>query len=183
VHMVIGVPAPSAVSPKRHACMLMNAVLGGSMSSWLFQEVREKRGLAYDIQSYMIPYTHVGLLGVYVGMNRKKVPDVLRLVFEAFSRLGDELLGETELRAVKEQLKGNYLLGMESTDNRMTRLARNEVYFQRHVSEEEVIANLEAVTSEDIRVLAAELFSPDVLSVAAIGRIKEKDITLRTVRN
>ena len=84
---------------------------------------------------------------------------------------------ENELRAIKEQLKGNFLLSMESTDNRMTRLARNEVYFKRHVSEEEVVANLDAVTSEDIKTLAAELFTPEVLSVAAIGKIKDKDIT------
>ncbi len=177
VHMVLGVPAPSAVSAKRHACMLMNAVLGGSMSSWLFQEIREKRGLAYDIQSYLVPYAQVGLLGVYVGTDSEKVPEVLHLICEAFSRLGGDLLPGEKLRAIKEQLKGNFLLGMESTDNRMTRLARNEVYHKRHVTEEEVIANLDAVTSEDIRGLAAELFIPEVLSVAAIGRIKEKDIS------
>ena len=87
-HMVIGVPAPSAVSPQRHACLLMNAILGGSMSSRLFQEVREKRGLAYDIQSYLIPYTNTGMLGVYVGMDHKKIPEVMNLILEAFYRLG-----------------------------------------------------------------------------------------------
>jgi predicted Zn-dependent peptidase len=85
-------------------------------------------------------------------------------------------LEEKELRAVKEMLKGNFLLSMESTDNRMSRLARNEVYFQRHVPAEEVTANIDAVTSAEVRDLAAELFDPALLSVAAIGRIKEKDI-------
>jgi len=176
VHMVIGVPAPSATSSKRHASMLMNAVLGGAMSSRLFQEIREKRGLAYEIQSYLTPYTNAGMLGVYVGTDHVKIPEVMRLILEAFGRLEDELLDEKELLAVKEMIKGNFLLSMESTDNRMTRLARNEVYFKRHVSAEEVIADLEAVSGEDIRELAAEIFDPKVLSVAAIGRIKEEEI-------
>ena len=176
VHMVIGAPAPSAISSKRHASMLMNAVLGGAMSSRLFQEIREKRGLAYEIQSYLTPYTNAGMLGVYVGTDHVKIPEVMRLILEAFGRLEDELLDEKGLLAVKEMIKGNFLLSMESTDNRMTRLARNEVYFKRHVSAEEVIADLEAVSGEDIRKLAAEIFDPSVLSVAAIGRIKEEEI-------
>jgi predicted Zn-dependent peptidase len=177
VHVMLGVPAPSAVNPKRYACMLLNAVVGGSMSSRLFQEVREKRGLAYEIQSYMNPYADVGLFGVYVGTDPQKVPHVMGLILETFSRLGEERLEEKELRNVKELLKGNFLLSMESTDNRMTRLARNEVYFKCHVSAEEVIAKLEAVSCEDIRSLAAELFNPAAISVAAIGRIKEEEIT------
>ncbi|MCX5830642.1 MAG: pitrilysin family protein [Deltaproteobacteria bacterium] len=177
VHLVIGVPAPSAVSPQRHAGMLLNAILGGSMSSWLFQEVREKRGLAYEIQSYLTSYTKEGLLGVYVGTDAEKIPEVMNIILDAFRRFKDRPLEENELRAVKEMLKGNFLLSMESTDNRMSRLARNEVYFQRHVPAEEVTANIDAVTSAEVRDLAAELFDPAVLSVAAIGRIKERDIT------
>lgn len=176
VHMTIGVPAPSAVSPRRHAAMLLNAVLGGSMSSRLFQEVREKRGLAYEIQSYLAPYTNAGLLGVYVGTDRAKIPDVMRLILDAFRRMTNEPLDKKELRAAQEMIKGNFLLSMESTDHRMTRLARSEVYFKRHISAEEVIAGIEAVTSADIRELAAELFDPAALSVAAIGRIAERDI-------
>lgn len=176
VHMVIGVPAPSAVSPKRHACMLLNAILGGSVSSWLFQEVREKRGLAYEIQSYLAPYTNVGLLGVYVGTSTERIPDVMNIIMDAFGRFKDRLLEEKEIRAAKEMLKGNFLLSMESTDNRMTRLARNEFYFKRHVSAEEVTAGIDAVTREDVRKLANDLFDPAALSVAAIGRIKEKEV-------
>ena len=176
VHMIIGVPAPSAVSPKRFAGMLLNAILGGSMSSWLFQEVREKRGLAYEIQSYLTSYTKEGLLGVYVGTDAEKITDVMNIILDAFSRFKERLLEEKELRAIKEMLKGNFLLSMESTDNRMTRLARNEVYFQRHVSAEEVTASIDAVTSAEVRELAAEIFVPAALSVAAIGRVKEKDI-------
>jgi len=177
VHMVIGAPAPSAVSAKRHACMLLNAVLGGSMSSWLFQEVREKRGLAYEIQSYLAPYRQGGMLGVYVGTEAEKITDVLTIILESFRRFKDRPLEEREIRAVREMLKGNLLLGMESTDNRMTRLARNEFYFKRQVSVEEITASIDAVTSDEVRELAAELFDPAHLSAAAIGRIGKRDIT------
>jgi predicted Zn-dependent peptidase len=156
--------------------MLLNATLGGSMSSWLFQEVREKRGLAYEIQSYLTSYAKEGLLGVYVGTDAEKVPEVMDIILAAFRRFKDRPLKEKELRAVQEMLKGNFLLSMESTDNRMSRLARNEVYFQRHVPVEEVTAGIDAVTSAEIRELAAELFDPSALSVAAIGKIKEKDL-------
>jgi predicted Zn-dependent peptidase len=176
VHLVIGVPAPSAVSPHRYAGMLLNAILGGSMSSWLFQEVREKRGLAYEIQSYLTSYAKEGLLGVYVGTDTEKVPEVMKIILDAFRRFQERLLEEKELRAVKEMLKGNFLLSMESTDNRMSRLARNEVYFQRHVPAEEVTAAIDAVTSAEVRELAAALFDPAALSVAAIGKVREKDI-------
>ncbi|MDP2268302.1 MAG: pitrilysin family protein, partial [Deltaproteobacteria bacterium] len=177
VHLVIGVPAPSAVSPQRFAGMLLNAILGGSMSSWLFQEVREKRGLAYEIQSYLTSYAKEGLLGVYVGTDAEKLSEVMNIILDAFRRFKDRLLEEKELRAIKEMLKGNFLLSMESTDNRMSRLARNEIYFQRHVSAEEVTASIDAVTSAEVRELAAELFDPAALSVAAIGKVREKDIT------
>ncbi len=176
VHMVIGLPAPSALSPRRHAGLLLNAVLGGSMSSWLFQEVREKRGLAYDIQSYLSSYAQEGLLGVYVGADAGNISEVMDIIRAAFGRFKDRPLAESEISAIKEMLKGNLLLSMESTDNRMTRLARNEFYFNRQVSVEEVVAEIDAVTSTEVRDLAAELFIPSALSVAAIGRIKEAEM-------
>jgi predicted Zn-dependent peptidase len=176
-HILIGAPAPSAASPNRYACLLLNSILGGSMSSWLFQEVREKRGLAYEIQSYLASYTNVGLLGVYVGTDAEKIPDVMNIILDAFSRFKDRLLEDEKIHAAKEMFKGNFLLSMESTDNRMTRLARNEFYFKRDVTVKEVTAGIEAVTGEDVLKLANELFDPAAISVAAIGRIKEKQMS------
>ena len=173
VHLIIGAPAPSAVSPERHAGFLLNAVLGGSMSSWLFQEIREKRGLAYAIYSYLTAYMDTGLFGVYVGTGSEKVREVLGLVREGMKRFSSELLSETELRSAKELIKGNYLLGMESTDNRMTGLARNEICFGRQVTPEEVIARIDAVDREAIRSLAERMFRSDALTVAAIGPVSE----------
>jgi predicted Zn-dependent peptidase len=173
VHLIIGAPAPSAVSPERHAGFLLNAVLGGSMSSWLFQEIREKRGLAYAIYSYFTSYLDAGLFGIYVGTGGDKVREVLGLVREGMERFSSKPLTEKELRSAKELIKGNYLLGMESTDNRMTGLARNEICFGRQVTPEEVIARIDRVNQNDISSLAARMFRPDTLTVAALGPVSE----------
>jgi predicted Zn-dependent peptidase len=178
VHLVIGAPGPSALSPERHAGFLLNAVLGGSMSSWLFQEIREKRGLAYAIYSYLTSYMDTGLFGIYVGTGSEKVREVLGLIREGMKRFSSELLTESELLSAKELIKGNYLLGMESTDNRMTGLARNEICFGRQVTPEEVIARIDAVDREAIRSLASGMFRSDALTVAAIGPISEDDLVL-----
>ena len=176
VHLIIGSPAPSAVSPERHAGFLLNAVLGGSMSSWLFQEIREKRGLAYAIYSYLTSYRDTGLFGIYVGTGSEKVREVLGLIRGGMERFSAELLTEKELRSAKELIKGNFLLGMESTDNRMTGLAKNEILFGRHVPPEEVVEKIDAVGREEIRSLAGGLFRPDTLTIAAIGPVDEEDL-------
>ena len=174
VHLLIGSPAPSAVSPERHAAFLLNSVLGGSMSSRLFQEIREKRGLAYEIYSYLTPYRDAGLFGIYLGTGRDRVREVLGLVRECQERSCSERLTEKELRSAKELIKGNFLLGMESTDNRMTALARNELCFGRQVTPEEIIEQIEAVGSEQIRMLAGKMFRPEALTVAALGPVSEE---------
>jgi predicted Zn-dependent peptidase len=174
VHLIIGAPAPTAVSPERHAGFLLNAVLGGSMSSWLFQEIREKRGLAYAIYSYLTSYMDTGLFGIYAGTGSDKVREVLGLIREGMERFSSELLTETELRSAKELIKGNFLLGMESTDNRMTGLARNEMCFGRQVPPEEVIARIDGVEPDEIRSLAARMFGSDGLTVAALGPVSEE---------
>jgi predicted Zn-dependent peptidase len=174
VHLLIGSPAPSAVSPERHAAFLLNSVLGGSMSSRLFQEIREKRGLAYEVYSYLTPYMDAGLLGIYLGTGRDRVREVMGLVRECLERSCSERLTEEELRSAKELIKGNFLLGMESTDNRMTALARNELCFGRQVTPEEIIEQIEAVGSEQIRMLAGKMFRPEALTVAALGPVSEE---------
>jgi predicted Zn-dependent peptidase len=180
VHMIMGTLAPSAVSPERYAGFLLNAVLGGSMSSRLFQEIREKRGLAYAINSFISPYMDVGLLGIYAGTSEEKVPLVVSLILEELKRLRHELLTEKEMAQVKELIKGNFLLSMESTDSRMIRLAKNEISFGRHVPEDDVIAAIDAVAAEDIRKLAFEIFRAGAISIAATGRLSEKDIALNS---
>jgi predicted Zn-dependent peptidase len=146
------------------------------MSSWLFQEIREKRGLAYAIYSYFTSYLDAGLFGIYVGTGSDKVREVLGLVREGMERFSSKPLTEKELRSAKELIKGNYLLGMESTDNRMTGLARNEICFGRQVTPEEVIARIDGVNHNDIMSLASMMFRPDALTVAALGPVSEADL-------
>jgi predicted Zn-dependent peptidase len=176
VHLIVGAPAPSAVNPDRHAAFLLNAILGGSMSSRLFQEIREKRGLAYDIGSYLMPYRDAGMFGVYAGTDGARVREVLGLIREGLERSGAELLTEKELRSAKELIKGNFLLGMESTDNRMTGLAKSEIYFGRQMTPEEIIERIDAVGCEEIRSLAGRMFRRETLTVAALGPVSEEDL-------
>jgi len=159
----------------------MNAVLGGSMSSRLFQEIREKRGLAYAVHSYITPYMDTGMLAVYVGTGKEEVPEVLGLILNELMRLTGESLTGRELQGAKELIKGNFLLSMESTDNRMTRLAKNEICFGRHVPPEEVTAAIDAVTDGDVLTLARELFNPSTISISAIGPVSERDLTLHVL--
>lgn len=177
VHVIVGTPAPSSVNPRRYAGFLMNAVLGGSMSSRLFQEIREKRGLAYAVHSYLTPYLDAGMLGIYVGTSDDKVREVVGVILDEMIRLTNEPLTEQELRGAKELIKGNFLLSMESTDNHMTRLAKNEICFARQIPIEETVSAIDAVESQDVLTLAQELFNPDQVSVAATGRVSEKDLT------
>jgi len=176
VHLIVGATAPAAIDRTRHAAFLLNAILGGSMSSRLFQEIREKRGLAYEVGSYLTSYRDAGIFGVYVATETAHVSEALGVIKEEMARCATELMSEKELKSAKELLKGNYLLGMESTDNRMSGLARSEIYFGRHITPEEVVTNIDAVQREEIRSLAGLIFRADALTVAALGPVSEDDL-------
>ncbi|MCG6536551.1 MAG: insulinase family protein, partial [Syntrophales bacterium LBB04] len=178
VNIVIGTVGPSAVSASRYPCFLMNAALGGSMSSRLFQEIRERRGLAYTIHSYMVPYMDAGMLGIYVGTGGDKVAEVINLILKELKGLREDLLTEQEMHVARELVKGNFLLSMESTDNRMTKLAKNEICFGRNIPPEEVLARIDEVSRENIRDLAGEIFTPGTVCLAALGPVGEADVAL-----
>jgi predicted Zn-dependent peptidase len=178
IHLIVGCPALSSTSPRRYASFLLNAVLGGSMSSRLFQEIREKRGLAYAIHSYLSTYADTGMLGIYAGTGRDGIRDVVGLIFDELLRMTRTSLTERELASAKELIKGNFLLSMESTDTRMTRLARNEIAFGEHIPVETVLRSIDRVTAEDVQALAVEIFDPSAVGLAAIGPVSEKDLTL-----
>lgn len=175
-HMVIGTLGPSAASPKRFPGLVLNAMLGGSMSSRLFQEVREKRGLVYTIHSFLAPYRDAGMIGIYAGTGEETVGEVLSVTQDIIAGLCEEKVSAQEIQSARELIKGNFLLSMESTDNRMTRLARNEICLGRYMSEEEVVARIDEVSAESVRELAAEFFQPATMSLAAIGRISENEL-------
>lgn len=176
-HIIVGTTAPPSTSQLRFPALLMNIVLGGSMSSKLFQEIREKRGLAYSISSYLVPYRDSGILGIYVATSEDKVKDVIGLILEELDKFRVNLLTDKELHSAKELVKGNLLLSMESTDNRMTKLAKDNILFGRNIPVEEIVSNIEAVSREDIKNLAGDIFSFDTISLAALGKVSEKDIT------
>jgi predicted Zn-dependent peptidase len=140
LHLCLGMDGLPHAHEDRYAISLLNAMLGGSMSSRLFQEVREKRGLAYSIYSYQASYRDCGLLVVYAGTSPESSNQVVDLIRAECARLRDEPVDPIDLQQAKDQLKGNLLLGLEGTSSRMTRLAKMEIYFQRNHELDEIIA-------------------------------------------
>lgn len=176
VHLLLGTQGFSVVHPRRYAFTILNTILGGGMSSRLFQEVREKRGLAYSVYSFASSFVDSGLLGVYVGTGDHTLNRVLQVILREMKRLAENSIRPKELRSAKEQLKGNLLLSLESTDSRMSRLAKNEIFFHRFVSTEEIIEGIEKVSAEEISSLAQEIFRPDSFSLTVLGPVTEKTI-------
>ena len=152
------------------------------MSSRLFQEIREKRGLAYSVYSYLNTYSDTGYLSVYVGTGEGEYKQVIGLVRDELGRLKDNLIDTEELQSAKEQIKGNLVLGMESTDSWMTKLAKNEIYFGRDVTIDEVMESIDAVTAEGVRGLAQKMFTRDSLALAIVGGVDKEDIPVELLK-
>jgi predicted Zn-dependent peptidase len=171
VHLCLGARAYPQAHPDRYACYLLNTVLGGSMSSRLFQKVREKRGLAYSISSGVTAYTDTGLLTVYAGTRLESAPEVVRLTLEEIRRLRDERLGDEELRRAKDHVKGGLLLSLEGSNARMNHLARQELYFGRQLPMDEIMQGIEAVSADDVRRVAAEIFGGR-LAASVLGNLR-----------
>ena len=174
VHICLGAKGVHTTDPRRHACVLLNVLLGGNMSSRLFQEIRERRGLAYAIFSFASSYSDTGLLGVYVGVDKSNTQEVLRLIAKEMKCLKEKPIDDSELKNVKEHLKGGLYLAAESTDNQMTRLAHNEINFGRHVPLQELVDEIEKVTAQDILRLAQDTFQHSATSLALLGPINKK---------
>ena len=178
VHICLGGKAPHLSSDLRFAGAILNTILGGSMSSRLFQEIREKRGLAYSVYSFLSGYIDTGLLGVYVGTDPKEVNSVLGLVNKEIKRILKGELSESDLAEAREHLIGGILLGAESPDSRMMRLAKNEYVFGRYVDFDEMVAQLEKVTVEDVIAIAKETFQDQAVSLVVLGPVNEEDLDL-----
>lgn len=176
-HILLGAPAYSNSHEKRYACYLMNTVMGGGMSSHLFQNIREKRGLAYAVFSGLSTFRDVGYLTVYAGTAKENVPQVIRLVVEEFRRMKTELLAEEEIQRAKDYLKGSMLLGLESSSSRMSNLARQEMYFGRHVSMDEIAQRVDAVTREEVLEVANELLDCSRLGLTILGPMNGVNIS------
>ncbi len=172
MHVCLGVPGVSQLAEERYAAYLLNTALGGGMSSRLFQEVREKRGHAYSVYSFLSSYRDAGYLGVYVGTSPQWVEEVVRVIVAELEELKRHGLRSEELARVKNQLKGNLLLGLETSDSRMSRIAKNEIYFGADVTPQQVAARIDAVSNDEIIALAAQLLRIDQMGITMLGDLK-----------
>ncbi|MDQ7782376.1 MAG: pitrilysin family protein [Desulfomonilaceae bacterium] len=178
VHICVGADGPSAVDDARHAGYILNTILGNGMSSRLFQEVREKRGLAYSVYSFLSSFSNTGMFGIYAGCDPNRVDELLATV-------GKETLGlaagltDKDIQTAKKQIKGNIILAMESTETRMNRLAKGEFFFNRYITLDEMIAALEAVTADQLHELAENTISSQGLTMVALGPVDESIDLLR----
>ena len=177
VHLCLGVSALPMTDRRRFAVSVLSNVLGGGMSSRLFQNIRERQGLAYAIFSEMNSYRDAGVLSVYAGTSLETVSQLVRSVLEEFRRMKDEPLAEEELRRAKDHLKGATLLALEGTGQRMTSLARYHIYFDRHYTAQELIAMLEEVTAADVQKLAQEFFQSERIAASVVGNLNGFQLT------
>ena len=169
VHLCIGVPSVPLGHEHRFGIAVLNNLLGGGMSSRLFQNIREKQGLAYAVFSELTPYSDAGMMTVYAGTAADTVGQVIDLTIQEFRALKEALVTEEELRRSKNHLKGSLMLSLESTSSRMSNLARQELYFGRFYSLDEILAGIEAVTREELQSLARQYFQSDQIAVTVLG--------------
>ena len=168
-HLAFGGPGISRSDPRRHAQSVLDTILGGSMSSRLFQEIRERRGLAYSVGSYATGYADAGQVGMFLGTRGDNLDTACEVIATELRRLASEEVPAPELRRAKEHLKGRLVLSLESPAMRMNRLGRALVTDTELLPIDEIIARVEAVTSRDVQDLAAEFWQPESFSLAAIG--------------
>ncbi|MGE0086622.1 MAG: M16 family metallopeptidase [Desulfococcaceae bacterium] len=173
VHICMETDGLSATDPRRYAASLMNTILGGNMSSRLFQEIREQRGLAYSVYSFLSSYTDTGVSGIYAGTSADTAAEAVDLILSNLKKLKNTPVDTSELRDAGEYTKGSLMLAAESVDNQMVRLAQNEIHLGCHQSLEEIIAEMEAVTAEDIMGLAQELYRSDPMTITLLGPVSD----------
>ena len=178
VHFCLGTKGLRSADENRFEGYLLNTILGGSMSSRLFQKIREDYGLAYSIHSFISPYADTGLLGIYAGTSAEFFEKVLKMSLEEFKLLMTVKVPGDELKKAKEQLKGNLMLSLESSSSRMNQLAKQEMYFERFFSMDEIIDEVEKVTEEKIQRLANRLFDNAFFNLAILGPVKKEKISL-----
>ncbi len=171
VHLYLGVPSIPMTHEDRFPCYVLNAILGGGMSSRLFQNIRERQGLAYSVYSELAMYSDTGCMLIYAGTSLKSAQKVIQSILHEVREISTNLVTAEELRRSKDHLKGSFVLGLESTSSRMTNLARQELYFKRFFTIDELLDRIEAVEAEEVRRLAREFFDPRKFALAMLGRL------------
>jgi predicted Zn-dependent peptidase len=176
VHITIGTPGASMEDDSRWAYIVLNTILGGSMSSMLFQEAREKLGLVYSIYSYMSSYRDCGVLATYAAATPEHVRQTIDVIARQMEKLKKGDFGGISIEDVKTQIKGNLLLSRESTVNRMSSLAKNDLYYGREITVDEVIRNIEKVQATNVVDLANDIFQRSKLTMVTLGKLDEAGV-------
>jgi predicted Zn-dependent peptidase len=171
VQLCLGVPSHPISHEKRYVSYVLNTVLGGGMSSRLFQKIREEQGLAYSIYSDLSPFRDTGCLSVYAGSSLESMPKVVDSILAEFRELKWEAIPADELRRAKDQLKGSLMLSLESSTSRMSNLARQQMYFERFFTMDETIEQIEGVGAEEVATMAGQLFHPEKIAVTVLGNL------------
>jgi predicted Zn-dependent peptidase len=171
VHVCIGVPSYPVRHDERFTCYVLNTVLGGGMSSRLFQNIRERQGLAYAVFSELNPYTDTGCLSVYAGTSLESARRVVESVMKEFTELKQNPVAAEELRRAKDHLKGSLMLSLESTSSRMSNLARQEMHFGRFFTLDELAQSIEAVTAEGVQRVAQDFFNQKLVALTVLGNL------------
>jgi predicted Zn-dependent peptidase len=174
-HICLGIKGIPQASDERYSLFTINTILGAGVSSRLFQEIREKRGLAYSIYSFIASYIDTGVWGVYAGVSRKKVREVIELILAEIYNLKDTV-NETELQRAKNQLKGNIILGLESTSSRMNNIARQEIYYGKYYSPREIMNEIDSITVKQIKELTEQLVQKECFSLTIYGPVAADDL-------
>jgi predicted Zn-dependent peptidase len=176
VHLCLGFLTVSESSPKRYIASVLNSIIGGGVASRLFQRIREEEGLAYAIHSFLDTYSDTGVLGIYAGISPKEIGRFLELVEGELQSIVQDGVDPEELKLAKDQFKGQMILALEDTVNRMSRLARQTITFGKTWTMEESIAMVDAVSLEDVQALAAETFKPSNMCLAVIGPTSQDEV-------
>ncbi len=176
VQICVGCKGMHYTHEDRFVMSALNTVLGNSMSSRLFQEIREQNALAYSIYSYVTSYRDTGLLTVYAGADPSNALEVVRLVTREFGKIKDEGITPAEETRVRNQIKGSLVLSLESSTSHMSRLARQEIYFGKYLSMDDIIKGVEKVTAADVQRLARQLFTRENSSLAILGPLNKADV-------
>src|SRR4051794_37212033 len=171
-HMCLGVPSYPLPHAERFACYVLNTLLGGGMSSRLFQNIRERQGLAYAVFSELNPYRDTGCLSIYAGTSVESARKVGESITRQFGQLKEQVVNDEELRRAKDHLKGSLMLGLESTASRMSNLARQEMYFGRFFTLDQLLESIESVTAENVRAIAQTFFDPRQIALTILGNLE-----------
>ena len=172
-HLCLGVPGLAQAHPERYAGYVLNTLLGGGMSSRLFQEIREKRGKAYSVYSFSSSYRDIGYFGVYAGTSVESTQEVVDLILKELKSLADGNITDDEIGRTRGQLVGSMILGLESTDSWMSHIARDEIYFGKTISIDEICRGIRAVSRADVIELARGLFRSGALTLTLLGDFKD----------